>query len=178
MSTIENELKELNQFGFAPELVSQLRDLIDTSNYIHHIQALKELSEKGKSILPVMHKLLKSKFTATRKEAIKVVEIIAHINSIPHAINVLRDRESDIRWMGAETLIRIGRASIKPLLKTMVSKGTSYNIRHGAHHVLSELLEEDDPEALKNLVQDLKAGTIDPERIPVEASRIIDQGII
>ena len=178
MRKISNEIKELKQYGFAPDVVKQLKDLINTSDYIHHIQAQKELAEKGRKILPVMHKLLQSKHILIRKEAIKIVEIISYKTSIPHVIDMLGDRESDIRWMGAVTLIRIGRESIKPLLKTMVSKGTSYFVRHGAHHVLSALIEKDDPPALKNFVRVLRSDHENPEMIPVEASRIIDQGIV
>ena len=126
-----------------------------------------------------MHKLVKSDYKRTRKQAIKIIERIAHKSSIPVAIRVLDDEESDIRWIAAKALIRIGRNSVKPLLEALVKNGSeSYYLRLGAHHVLSELVNEKDSKELKEFVNILSHRGEIPEIIPARALKIINMGKI
>jgi len=60
-------------------------------------------------VLPVMHQLLHSRQKVIRKQALKVVELIAHHSSIGELLNMLEDNASGIRWIAVETLIKIGR---------------------------------------------------------------------
>ena len=176
MKAMTEEKKELKYFGFPLKILKRLYSLIELDNYKEHIKAKQYFVKEGENILPVMHKLLKSHSRIIRKESIKVVELIAHKSSIPIAIDMLRDRETDIRWIAAETLIRIGRDSINPLLEALVANGTSYYLRQGAHHVLAELVNEKDPKELKQLVHVLRHGNEVPERIPVKAAHVLDKG--
>jgi HEAT repeat protein len=176
MSLIENRKNELRKFEFPQRILTLLFRLIDVRNYKVHIKAKENFIREGEKILPVMHKLLKSNYKITRKEAMKIVELIAHKSSVPVAIDMLEDRESEIRWIAAETLIRIGRYSIKPLLEALVAHGMSYYVRKGAHHVLSELVNEKDPKGLKQLVHIIGLESEAPEIIPLKAAKILDRG--
>lgn len=179
MDMISNELLELDKFKFKSSIIPVLRDLIDTRNFVRHVDAQQTLTQKGKNALPVLHKLLQSKYVDTRREALKIIKNIANQSSILYAINMLEDWDSDIRWIGAEVLIRIGRLSIKPLIERLLSvNGTSHKMRHGAHHVLSELITEEDPEELKKLLLMLKSDSLHPEIIITEAAIIIDQELV
>lgn len=73
----------------------------------------------GKTIISQMHKLLDSENDSLRMEAAKIIELIADRRSIPLLINLLDDTKFDIRWIAAEGLIKIGRRSILPLLKSV-----------------------------------------------------------
>lgn len=72
-----------------------------------------------------------------RMEAAKIVELIADRRSIPLLINLLDDKEFEIRWIAAEGLIKIGRRSILPMIKSVRNGESSYFHNKGAHHVLN-----------------------------------------
>jgi HEAT repeat protein len=178
MRSIVNEKKELRKFGFSRGILSRLYTLIDLKKYNEHIKTRKDFIKEGDKILPVMHKLMKSDYKRIRKQAIKIVESIAHKSSIPVAINMLEDEESEIRWIAAEALIRIGRDSVKPLLEALVKNGSeSYYLRLGAHHVLSELVNDKDSKELKEFVNILSHRGEIPEIIPARALKIVNMGL-
>ena len=169
MKELEKERIVLEHLGIPKRLLPKVYGLIDVNDYKNHMKSRKELVKAGKKILPVMYKMLKSDEKVIRKEAMKVVERIADPTSIPVAINMLEDRESEVRWIAAEALIRIGRESITPLLKALISNGISFYLRQGAHHVLSTLIRDKDSKELKQLVHLLKPGLEIPDIIPVYA---------
>jgi HEAT repeat protein len=169
MNSLTDEKYELQEQGFPRKTLLQLIRLIDVRDYHKHIKAKENFIEQGDTILPVMHKLINSEYRVIRKEAIKIVRGIAHKSSIPAAIRLLEDPESDIRWIAAEALIKIGRISIKPVLKALVLNGESYYLRQGAHHVLRALINKQDAKELKQLVKVIRHGSEIPETIPVKA---------
>ncbi len=97
--------------------------------------------------------------------------LIANRSSIPMAIRMLEDSDGDIRWMAAETLIKIGRVSIRPLIKALIDD-SSYYLRKGAHHVLSELIRDYDAKELKELLHMLNGEL--PEIIPTKTLWILN----
>jgi HEAT repeat protein len=127
----------------------------------------------GEQILPVLYILMDSKSTILRREAIKIMLLIAHSSSIPMAIRMLEDSDGDIRWMAAETLIKIGRICIRPLLKAVFNDSQSYYLREGTHHVLSELIRKHDATELKELQHILLNGEL-IELIPVRIQWILN----
>ena len=68
-------------------------------------------------------------------EAAKIIELIANRTSIPVLIDLLEDTEFDIRWIAAEGLIKIGRRTIRPLLRSVRDGKNSILLNEGAHHV-------------------------------------------
>jgi HEAT repeat protein len=168
----ENELKQL---GAPPRILSNLLGMIAVNDRERHLKARKALVKKGEQILPVMYKLLNSDHKIIRKEAIKVVELIAHKSSIPVMITMLEDSESEIRWIAAEALINIGRDSIRPLLEALVTNSKFYYLSQGAHHVISELMTDEDPEELRQLVNVIKSGMEVPESITLFSSKALKQ---
>ena len=140
---------------FPENLVKLINGLLDDKNYTIKHNAGKALVKKGKTIIPQMHKLLSSKNSLLRKEAARIVELIADRRSIPFLISLLEDKESDIRWIAAEGLVKIGRRSILPLLKSVRDSKNSYLLNKGAHHVLNSLLHEKEKKKLVPLMQSL-----------------------
>jgi HEAT repeat protein len=53
----------------------------------------------------------------------------------------MEDEKSDVRWLAAKGLIKLGKLSIKPLLKTLEKKSNSLFVLEGAHHVFYDLKE-------------------------------------
>jgi HEAT repeat protein len=175
MNTISINKKERSQHEFPPVTLQQLHHLIRAKGYIEHVKAKKELVKEGKKVLPFLYELLRSDSKTIRKEAMKIIELIAHKTSIPSAIKMLEDPESDVRWMAAVTLIKIGRKSIRPLLEALVSNSKSYFLRQGAHHVLSKLLSANDPKELKQLVKLIRHDSNVTEPVPVKAANALDK---
>jgi HEAT repeat protein len=173
MNSREEEKNELRQYGFPEEVLQQLYELTDVDDYDLHLKARRRFADGGEAVLPVMHKLLHSDQKVIRKQAVKVVELIAHQSSIDELLAMLEDDVSGIRWIAAEALIKIGRSSLRPLLKTLARRADSYNFRLGAHHVLAKLVHEDDPEELKHVKHLTRSGGDTPEIIPVHAARAL-----
>jgi HEAT repeat protein len=106
-------------------------------------------------------------------EAAKVVELIADRRSIPFLINLLDDKEFEIRWIAAEGLIKIGRRSILPLLTSIRDGKSSFILNKGAHHVLLSLLNENEKNKLTSLLLSLDDAQELGETAPIEASEAI-----
>jgi hypothetical protein len=106
-------------------------------------------------------------------EAAKIVELIADRRSIPFLINLLDDKEFEIRWIAAEGLIKIGRRAILPLLKSIRDGKSSFILNKGAHHVLQSLLNENEKKKLISFLLTLDDAQELGETAPVEASEAI-----
>lgn len=158
-----------------PDNVGKLmKESIDSENYRKKITARGTLVKMGRKILPHMYKLLDSENNMLRMEAAKIVELIAEKSSIPILINYLDDKEFEVRWMAAEGLIRIGRTSILPLLKSIRDGKSSFIQNKGAHHILLSLLNDKEKEKVKPLIRSLDDYHELGETAPVEASNAID----
>ena len=165
---INNALKDLPD-----SLAKLIKESLDSKNSVKKLAARSTLVGMGKTIIPKLHRLLNSENALLRMEAAKIVELIADRRSIPFLINLLDDKEFEIRWIAAEGLIKIGRRSILPLLKSIRDGKSSYNLNKGAHHVLLSLLKEDEKNKLPTLLLSLDDAQELGETAPVEASEAI-----
>jgi hypothetical protein len=170
---IENVEIDINLNNSPDELGKLIEGLLDNKNFSIKHDARNALVKRGKTIIPQMHKLLASKNVLLRKNAAKIVELIADRRSIPLFISLLYDKESDIRWIAAEGLIKIGRRSILPLLKSIRDGKSSHFHNKGAHHVLNSLLHEPEKEKLIPLLLSLNDYHELGETAPVEASKAL-----
>jgi HEAT repeat protein len=162
---IDNSLKD-----FPDSLTFLIKESLDSKNSVKKLAARSKLVRMGKAIIPQMHHLLDSKNDILRMEAAKVVELIADRRSIPFLINLLDDKLFEIRWIAAEGLIKIGRRSIMPLIKSIRDGKSSFILNKGAHHVLLSLLTEDEKNKLMTLLHSLDDAKELGETTPVEAS--------
>ena len=103
-------------------------------------------------------------------EAAKIVELIADRRSIPFLMGLLDDPVFDIRWIAAEGLIKIGRPSICPLLKSVRDGKSSLIFNRGTHHILLSLVNEEEKNKLMPLLQSLDNYHELGETAPVMAS--------
>jgi HEAT repeat protein len=173
MIKIENA--EIDQIlkDFPESLVELIKDLLNEQNYTKKHDATGELVQKGKSIIPQLHKLVLSKNESLRKEVAKIIQLIADRTSIPLLINLLDDPVSDIRWIAAEGLIKIGKSCIVPLLKSVRDREKLTFLAKGAHHVLMSLLSHKEQEQLEALLASLDNYLRLGETAPVEASKAL-----
>jgi len=144
-----------NLSGFPDNLVKLINESLDTDDYRKKMSARETLVKMGKTIIPQMHKLLDSENDLLRMEAAKIVELIADRRSMPLLINLLDDTIFEIRWLAAEGLIKIGRRSICPLLKSVRDGRSSLFFNRGTHHILLGLLNKKEKDELIPLLQSL-----------------------
>ena len=173
MEKLVNSEIDISLKGFPDDLVKLIMGLSDHKKYIGKHGTRNALVNMGKPIIPYMHKLLASKNDLIRKESAKVVELIADTKSIPFLINLLNDADPDIRWIAAEGLVKIGRRSIVPLLKSIRVGESSHLIGKGAHHVLHSLLTESEMDKLKPLMLSLDNYHQLAETAPIEAAKAL-----
>ncbi len=166
ISDIDNALKD-----FPVNLAKLIKGLFDTKNSVKKLAARNALQEMGKTIIPRLHGLLDSDNGLLRLEVAKTVALIADRRSIPVLIRLLDDIEFEIRWIAAEGLIKIGRRSILPLLRSIGSGDGSYYLNKGAHHVLNGLLNESEKKKFKPLLSSLDNVKELGETSPLEASK-------
>lgn len=165
---IDNALND-----FPGNLAKLIKGSLDTKNSGKKLAARNTLVRMGKTIIPQLHRLLDSENGLLRMEAAKIVELIADRKSIPFLINLLDDKEFEIRWIAAEGLIKIGRPAILPLLKSIRDGKSSFILNKGAHHILLSILKEDEKNKLTKLLLSLDDAQELGETAPVEASEAI-----
>jgi HEAT repeat protein len=142
LKTHHNPEIDIDLVNFPDNLVGLIKELMDDKNYSAKIYAAKVLVRMGKRIIPQLHKLLSSKNDLLREEIARMVKLIADRRSVPVLIGLLDDIVFDIRWIAAEGLIRIGRRSIRPLIKSIRDGKSSIALNQSAHHVLDSLLNK------------------------------------
>jgi len=167
-----NEI-DISLKDFPDNLTSLIKELLDSKNSVKKLAARSTLVGIGKTIIPKLHRLLNSENGLLRMETAKIVELIADRRSIPFLINLLGDKEFEIRWIAAEGLIKIGRPAILPLLKSIRDGKSTFILNKGAHHVLLSLLKEDEKNKLTTLLLSLDDAQELGETAPVEASEAI-----
>jgi HEAT repeat protein len=173
MNKNNNSEIDINLKDFPNNLTSLIKESLDSKNSVKKLTSRSTLVAMGKQIIPKLHRLLNSENGLLRMEAAKIVELIADRRSIPFLINLLNDKEFEIRWIAAEGLIKIGRLAILPLLKSIRDGKSSFILNKGAHHILLSLLKEDEKIKLTALLLSLDDAQELGETAPVEASEAI-----
>ena len=173
MKKIDNTEVDNALNNFPNNLTVLIKESLNSKNSVKKLAARSTLVRMGKPIIPKMHKLLESENGLLRMEAAKIVELIADRRSIPFLIRLLDDKEFEIRWIAAEGLIKIGKRSILPLIKSVRDGESSYFHNKGAHHVLNGLLNESEKKKLRPLLLSLDDSNELGGTSPVEASKAI-----
>ena len=121
--------------------ITELIKTLGSDNGLEREKARKALVEIGKDSIDYLTELLSHHKHIYRWEAVKTMEEIGDPVSIPLFIQAMEDEKSDVRWLAAKGLIKLGKLSIKPLLKTLEKKSDSLFFLEGAHHVFYDLKE-------------------------------------
>ncbi len=123
---LKNEIGSLVQQFFSHDIVQRQ-------------EARQKLVKIGKPAIPYLVGLQYSPRRQACWEAIKTLSEIAHPDSIPILINALESEESNIRWLAAEGLIKIGRPSLMPVFEVLEERAGSKSVREAVHHILKGL---------------------------------------
>ncbi|NJK85087.1 MAG: HEAT repeat domain-containing protein [Bacteroidales bacterium] len=123
-----------------PENITNLLLSLSRKNTEKRKKAHNTLLNYKRTALPFLIKSLSSKNKNLRWEAAKIISEFAFEETIPELIGLLNDEHTDIRWIAADGLIKIGRNSLVPLLKQLNINRDQIFLNAGAHKVLTELL--------------------------------------
>ena len=135
-------------------------DQLCSESGVERQKARKALVEIGAVTIKYLSELLDSPKHICRWEALKVMEEIGDAGAIPVFIHFLEDEKSDLRWIAAEGLIRIGKKSIGSVIKLLMENYDSVFVLDGAHHIFYDLREKGafkDDFPIDELLVDLKS---------------------
>jgi HEAT repeat protein len=122
------------------------------------------------SVIMQIDKTTSARNKLVKNQVANAVYMIADIKSIPALISLLKDPEFDVRWIAAEGLIKIGRRSIVPLLKSIRDEDNSYIMNRCAHHILLNLTTLRERGAIEQLLFSLYNHTEAGKSAPAEAT--------
>lgn len=103
------------------------------------------------SVLYLMRRSLHPENERVRNELENLIFFLSDKKSIPALINLLDDDAFEVRWIAAESLIRIGRSSVSPLLRT-IREGRRFNFPAKPYYVLQNLLNRREKKEFHNLL--------------------------
>jgi HEAT repeat protein len=121
--------------------IHKLIESLGSENGMDRQKAREALVAKGKNTIDFLMEMLTHPKHIYRWEAVKTLEEIGDPLSISLFIRALEDNKSDVRWIAAKGLIKLGMPSVKPLLNALIQKTDSVFILAGAHHIFFDLYE-------------------------------------
>lgn len=124
--------------GIVGTLVKQLSD---RSGRVRE-KARNTLVLIGEAAVPSLLDLAGTRDKRTRWEVAKTLAAIADPASIPAQVRLLSDAESDIRWVAATGLIKLGPRVLPSVLQAVIDDPNSISLRRSVHHVLHDLAGE------------------------------------
>lgn len=113
-------------------LIAELGD----ENGLTRQRARLNLGYRGNESIPELLKAIHSPNTNTRLGAIKVLGELHATEAAQPLVPMLMDDDPDIRWSTMESLIRVGRVSMRPILEMFIRNFDSSVMREGVHHIL------------------------------------------
>jgi len=131
VSHLENRIPDLiTKLGDGDELTRQHARLL-----LEHLDHL---------CIPALLNALKSANGNARRETIRVLGEIRNPQTAPALVDMLLDEDFSVRWAAMESLIRIGRDSLHPLLEKFTKNFDSPWLREGLHHILRVLKDRNE----------------------------------
>jgi HEAT repeat protein len=154
--------------------LASLLDTLENKDGATRQIARKSLVALGKPAVSSLNRALRdSKLNHVRWEAVKTLDAIGDIRSIPAIVIALEDSDADVAWSAAEALRKFKMAAWPPLLRALMKRGAgSVLLRQGAHHVLRNQREPGFTGLLSNLAKAIESGTV-PESTTVAAYEIL-----
>jgi HEAT repeat protein len=121
------------------DLLGQLTD----RRGLRRQRAREALVDMAPATVPALLDLADAPNKRLRWEVTKALAEIEDPRSIQAFVERLADPESDIRWLAATGLIRLGPRAIPAVLRAVIAHPDSQVLRRAAHHVLHDLARED-----------------------------------
>jgi HEAT repeat protein len=110
----------------------------------------------GTRAVPSLIEALSDKKKTKRWEAIKALSLIHDPSALNALVKAMNDKVFDVRWVAAEGLIALGKQSVVPVLRLLMTQPDSVSVREGVHHVLYALYVENQDEIIKPVLEALE----------------------
>ena len=122
-----------------------------------------ELTELGEAAVPGLCRvLLNAPSKDARWGAAKALGEIGSPESVPALLDALEDRNSDVAWLAASALNRLGRVAWKPVLQRLVERGVeSVTVREGVRRTLAAQTFERYADLFRTVIDSLEFGELD-----------------
>jgi HEAT repeat protein len=114
------------------ELIIELGD----SNFLKRQHARLLLVHHEPESIPALLETLESPNPRTRREAVNALGDIRAPETAPALTEMLLDEDTGVRWAAMESLIRMGRDALRPILEKFIQNFDSLWLREGVHHIL------------------------------------------
>lgn len=118
-----------------PELIAELGEADPFKR--QHARLL--LVQRTQESIPVLLEALNSQNVHVRWGAVQALGEIHDPETASALADMLMDDDIGVRWAATESLIRMGRQSLKPMLENFIKNFDSPWLREGVHHVLHVL---------------------------------------
>jgi len=156
--------------------LQSLINLLEDEDDAVRRKARKSLVIMGsKAVATLSFTLENSKIYKARWEAAKALGSIGDVRSIPTMIKALEDPESDVAWLAAKALKKMGKAAWPELFHVLVKRGPeSVQLQHGAHYILRKQADGGFDDLLQILREALVSFS-NPESISLAAYNILER---
>jgi HEAT repeat protein len=128
----------------ADQNIEQLATDLGSKDTVQRQNAQRALVRLGSAAVPALLGALDAPEKRARWEAAKALTDIADPAAAKRLVRALGDRDSDVRWVVGEALVALGRDGVKPLLQALTESGLPEGTYPAAHHVLHELVKQND----------------------------------
>jgi len=118
-----------------PELINELRDLDSLKRQHARISLVRHAQES----IPALLAALKDPNVHVRWNAVLALGEIKEPETAEALSEMLMDDDIGVRWASMESLIRLERHSLRPVLERFKDKYDSIWMREGVHHILHAL---------------------------------------
>lgn len=98
-----------------------------------------QLEHIGRESIPALLGALENPNTRVRWEAVRALGEIRDPKTTAKLVKMLMDEDTGVRWGAMESLSRMGRNCLHPLLESFIKNFDSLWLREGVHHILRVL---------------------------------------
>ena len=122
-----------------------------------------QLVEMGEAAVPALARALQEAPSKNaRWGAAKALGELLHPGAIPALLDALEDRDSDVAWLAAVALNKLGPKAWKPVLHRLIERGVdSVAVRAGVHHIFAGQKFGDYEDLFATLMRGLEFGELD-----------------
>jgi hypothetical protein len=116
--------------------ISELIEALGNPDFLTRQHARLLLVHHEPKSIPALTKALSSFNVNTRWEAVQALGEIRNLETAPLLVDMLMDEDTSVRWAAMESLIRMGRDAMRPILEKFIKNFDSIWLREGVHHIL------------------------------------------
>lgn len=139
MSESNAESPTVNSTNTSTADIERLVAELSSDDPVERQQAQQKLAAIGEEAVPFVLPLLKSPTKRDRWEAAKTLAPIGSPAATEALINTFCDDDTNLHWVSATALVRIGQPAVEPLLAATIARTHQGFMRQGLHHVMHDL---------------------------------------